>query len=122
MVRNVLSVVLGYTIFVISSLTLFKFSGIDPHADPSMVIIIITMLYGALFSFLSGYVTKRISQSNSLNMNFILSIVMAGFALFSSFKSEGNHWTQILAIAVFAPLTILGGMSKHNWKTIFKKK
>ncbi len=46
----------------------------------------------------------------------ILSVI-AGFAAFSFFKSTGNHWTQITAIVVFAPVSILGGLfynKRHN--------
>jgi hypothetical protein len=34
---------------------------------------------------------------------------MAGFATFSLLKSDGSSWTQLLAIIVFAPVSVLGG-------------
>ncbi|RZJ48158.1 MAG: hypothetical protein EOO44_21465 [Flavobacterium sp.] len=110
MIKKVLSVVVGYAIFVVSSLLLFKVSGQKPHADATNIFIIFTAIYGALFSIIGGYFTQRISQAKNLNVNYILALIIAGFATFSLSKSEGNHWTQILAIVIFAPISILGGM------------
>jgi len=112
MLRNILSVIAGYAIFVVTSLLLFKVSGKDPHADPTTLFFVLTLGYGMLFSFLSGLLTKLIANTKSLQMNYILAIIIAGFATFSFFKTEGNHWTQLLAIFVFAPVSVLGGVYK----------
>ncbi|GGI24040.1 hypothetical protein [Pedobacter mendelii] len=115
MIRKILSVVIGYAIFVISSLLLFKISGQKPHADATNFFIIFTAIYGVLFSIFAGYVTQFFSKAQKLNVNYILATIIASFAVFSIFKSTGNHWTQILAIAIFAPISILGGMlSKYK--------
>jgi len=99
MIRNILSVLSGYVIFVITSLALFKLAGQDPHADPTTTFIMLTVIYGAAFSFLSGLITQLIST-------------------FSLLKTIGNHWTQLLAIFIFAPISILGGLfyNKRNNK------
>lgn len=110
MIRKILSVVIGYAIFVVSSLLLFKISGQKPHAVATNFFIIFTAIYGTLFSIAAGYVTQLISKTKKLYVNYSLAIIIAGFAAFSLFKSDGNHWTQVLAIAIFAPVSILGGM------------
>lgn len=46
------------------------------------------------------------SKSLNLKLNFIL----AGFATFSLPKSDGNYWTQLLAILIFALVSFLGGL------------
>ena len=48
---------------------------------------------------------------------------MAGFAAFSLIKTNGNHWTQLLAIFVFAPASILGAQFylKQKQKAALKK-
>ena len=118
MIRNILSVLAGYLIFVITSLALFKLSGQDPHADPTTTFVILTIIYGAAFSFLSGLITQLISKTKNITLNYVLCFIIAGFATFSLFKSAGNHWTQLLAIFILAPISILGGLfyNKRNTK------
>ena len=108
--RTILSVVVGYAIFVITALGLFKFSGHKPHSDPTTVFVIVTAIYGIVFSFIAGLVTQIISRAKNLKINYVLAFIIAGFATFSIFKSGGNHWTQLLAIFIFAPASILGGL------------
>jgi CDP-diglyceride synthetase len=110
MIRKILSIIAGYAIFVVTSLALFKLSGQNPHANPTTSFLIITIIYGAVFSFVSGLVTQLIAKTANLKVNYILAFIIAGFATFSFFKSEGNHWTQLLAIFIFAPVSILGGL------------
>ena len=110
MIRIILAIITGYTIFVITSLTFFKVSGQNPHADATPLFIIGTAIYGVISSFISGLITKLISKTKNLRINYILAFIIAGFATFSFFKAEGNHWTQILAIFIFAPISILGGL------------
>ncbi len=116
MVRNSVGIIVGYAIFVFTSLTFFKLSSRAPHADPSISFAIITAIYGIICSFISGFAAKAISGSGKLTVNYILAFIIAGFAAFSFFKSEGNHWTQILAIFLFAPASIAGGYMRYNVK------
>ncbi len=115
MIRNILSVIAGYAIFVMTSLALFNFSGQKPHADATANFVCLTAVYGAVFSFISGLTTQLIAKTKNLKINYILAFIIAGFATFSLFKSDGNHWTQLLAIFIFAPISILGGhfFNKH---------
>jgi hypothetical protein len=39
----------------------------------------------------------------------VLLFIIAGFATFSFLKANGSHWTQLLAIFIFAPISVLGG-------------
>lgn len=110
MIKSILGIIIGYAIFVATSLALFKFSGQKPHADTTIGFMILTIIYGAISSFLSGFVAQFISKSKELKVNYVLAFIIAGFATFSYFKSTGNHWTQICAIFIFAPVSILGGI------------
>ena len=109
MVLKILGILAGYVIFVVTSLVFFNLTAQNPHADPTIGFAILTTLYGAVSSFLSGLVAQWITKGGNLNINYILAGIIAGFATFSLFKSEGNHWTQIIAIFIFAPVSILGG-------------
>jgi len=110
MIRKILSVIAGYAIFVLSSVALFKVSGQEAHAEATTGFIIFTILYGIVFSFIAGLVTQLIANTKNLTLNYILAFILAGFAAFSLFKSGGSHWTQWIAIFIFAPATIAGGL------------
>ncbi|HEU4789142.1 MAG TPA: hypothetical protein VFS71_05615 [Flavobacterium sp.] len=109
MIKQILGVIAGYAIFVISSVLLFRLSGVKPHSEASIAFMFLTFVYGTVFSFLSGLVTQSIAKTKNLKVNYILFVIMAGFATFSLFKSGGSSWTQLLAIFIFAPISILGG-------------
>lgn len=109
MLRKNTGVVVGYAIFVISALAYFKLSGHDPHVSASGAFRMLTACYGVFFSMLSGYVLQLIARAKNLQPNYVLAIIMAGFATFSMLKSTGSSWTQMQAIVVFAPVSILGG-------------
>jgi len=110
MLKKIISVIVGYAIFVVSSLALFQLSGQNAHAEATLNFQLITLVYGAFFSFLSGLVVQLIAKPKNLYLNYILAFILAGFATFSLFKAEGNHWTQLMAIVIFAPTSILGGL------------
>jgi len=110
-VRNILAVTLGYATFVVSAVLLFQLAGIDPHADPSIGVTTLTIVFGLIFSFVGGLLTQLISMTQQLTTNYVLAGIMAGFATFSLFKSTGNHYSQIAAIFLFAPTSILGGLT-----------
>jgi hypothetical protein len=117
-VRNVLAVIAGYAVFVISTVLLFQLTGIDPHADPSIGIIALTIIYGVVFSFLGGLLAQLISGAGRLTINYVLAVIMAGFAVFSLFKASGNHYSQWAAIFLFAPASLFGGKA---WLKKMKK-
>ena len=110
MIKKVAGVIAGYAIFVATSLALFKLSKQDPHLQATTTFQILAAMYGAAFSFIGGLVLQLIAKTKSLQLNYVLAFIIAGFATFSLVKSEGSHWTQILAIVIFAPISILGGL------------
>ena len=109
MINKISGIIIGYTTFVVTSLALFKFSGQDPHGQATTSFQILTAIYGIAFSFLSGLVLQFIAKTNNLTLNYILAVIIAGFATFSLIKADGSNWTQLLAIFIFAPVSILGG-------------
>jgi uncharacterized membrane protein len=110
MIRKILSVIIGYAIFVITALALFEFAGQKAHSNPTATFAIFAAFYSVFFSFIAGLVTQYLSNTTSLKINFILGFLIAGFATFSLLKTVGNHWTQLLAIFIFTPVSILGGL------------
>ena len=58
----------------------------------------------------SSIKTDEPKSTKNLNLNYVLAFITAGFATFSIIKADGSHWTQLLAILVFAPVSVLGGL------------
>ena len=110
MVKNFIAIITGYAIFVLTSLLLFNLSKHNAHAPATIRFQIFTAVYGIVFSILSGFVSQLIANKKNLSINYGLAILIAGFATFSFFKADGSHWTQLLAIFIFAPISILGGV------------
>ena len=110
MLKRLVSVVAGYAIFVVSSLLLFTLAGQKPHEQATTSFQLLTALYGSIFSFLSGLVVPMIAREKTLRLNVVLGLIMAGFACFSLVKSVGSHWTQLLAIFMFTPVSLVGGL------------
>jgi ABC-type Fe3+-siderophore transport system permease subunit len=109
MIKKISGVIVGYAVFVISSILLFQLSGKNPHQEVEIGFKIITLIYGAVFSIISGFVVQLIAKSKNLKLNYILAFIIAGFATFSLIKASGSHWTQLFAIFIFTPISILGG-------------
>lgn len=114
MTRQIFGIITGYAIFVVSSLVFFRLTRLDPHSQVSTNFTILTAIYGAVFSSIGGFVTQLITKTRTLMQNYILAFIIAGFATFSLVRSAGSHWTQILAITIFAPVSILGGVFYIN--------
>ncbi len=109
MLRNLFALITGYAIFVVTAVLLFQISGVDPHSDPSISFLVAVIACGMLSSITGGFVLQLISKDKKLTINYILALIIGGFAAFSYFKTTGNHYSQIAAILLFAPLSILGG-------------
>jgi small neutral amino acid transporter SnatA (MarC family) len=85
MLKNFIAISVGYAIFVISSILLFKLSGKNAHAPATIGFQIITACYGIAFSIISGFVSQLIGNKKTLVINYILAFIIAGFATFSFF-------------------------------------
>lgn len=107
--KKAAGVIVAYAIFATSAVLLFKLAKQNPHAAASVGFQMATAAWGVFFSLIAGLVLQLISKTKTLTINCALAAVMAGFALFSLIKSEGSHWTQVQAMVLFAPASILGG-------------
>lgn len=116
--RNILGLIAGYLIFAVSAVLLFKLSGIDPHAEASASLIAGVVVFGAVFAFIGGFVAKLIAASRTLIVNIVLAVLMAGFAAFSLTKSDGSHYTQLAAIFIFAPVSLVGGILRKRMESV----
>ncbi|RZJ49414.1 MAG: hypothetical protein EOO44_18305 [Flavobacterium sp.] len=109
MIRKILAVIVGYIIFAATALTFFKVFDIEAHSAASTSVMIQTAINGIIFSALAGWITQLIAKTGNLKINYILALLIAAFATFSFLKASGEHWTQLMAIFIFAPVSIVGG-------------
>jgi len=105
--RNILAVICGYAVFAGSAVALFQLADIDPHADPGIGLMLLVLAYGTASSFLGGIVTQWISKSGTLTVSLVLAGIMGSFALFSLFKTTGNHYSQFAAIVLIYKFCVL---------------
>jgi hypothetical protein len=114
MIRNILSVIVGYLIFAVSSVLLFTLTSHKPHGDASTTFKIATIIYGVFFSVIAGFVVQLIAKQKTLTLNYILALVIFLFAAISLITATGTHWTQLFAMLIFAPVSVLGGYIKNR--------
>ena len=108
-VRNIAAVIVGYLVFAVSAVLLFKLAGVDPHAEAGTRTMLLVVVFGAIFAFAAGLAAKAVAASSSLVVNVVLAVLMFAFAAFSALRSSGDHYTQFAAMFVFAPISLLGG-------------
>jgi hypothetical protein len=116
MIRKILAVIAGYAVFAVSSVLLFRLTGQAPHAEAPLTFKLLTLVYGICFAVAAGYVLRLIAKTQTLNLNFILAFMIFLLAALSLFLSRGNHWTQLFAMLIFAPMSVLGGYLYNNLK------
>ncbi|HZS49013.1 MAG TPA: hypothetical protein VFC63_28340 [Blastocatellia bacterium] len=114
MLRTIVGVIIGYLIFSLSAVALFKIAGVDPHSKASTGFMVFTIAYGIVFAFLGGYVATAIAKSRSLVVAIIVTVLIATGALVSLLAQPGPGaiWTQVSALILMAPAATVGGWLK----------
>lgn len=101
-------------VFAVSSVLLFNLTHHHPHEDAPFNFKLITIAYGVFFSIMAGLVVQLIAKQKRLTLNYILAFAMFSLAGISMVLSEGSHWTQLFAMFIFAPVSVLGGYIKNK--------
>ncbi|HEY7095420.1 MAG TPA: hypothetical protein VH437_01770 [Terriglobales bacterium] len=114
--RSVFAVLLGYLVFALSGFALFRISGHDPHSSDSLSFMIVSVVYGAFFAALAGFVAAliggRFEIEHSLAVAALIAAVGAASLLMSA--SGSSVWTQIAALLVMAPTAMGGGFLRSR--------
>ena len=118
MFRNIMALVSGYLVFSLGALILYLFTDFKPNELPTLEYALISGSTGGLTAFAGGYLTAVIMKDSSRRVLWVLSSLIAGFALLSLLAQPGvTHWTQLLSIFMFAPLAFLGGSLRLHRST-----
>ena len=112
MIRKIIAVIAGYTVFALSAGLWFRLMGQKPHADAPLWFKWATLAYGLCFAFLAGIVLRLIARPKTLTLNWIMAGLIFLLAGLSLALSGGSHWTQLMTMGLFAPASLLAGLVK----------
>ncbi|HEX6965339.1 MAG TPA: hypothetical protein VF166_06040 [Gemmatimonadaceae bacterium] len=115
--RTVLGVVLGYALFAVSAVALFRLSGHDPHVSASFAFESFTIAYGILFAGAAGYLATLVVARRDLRAAGMVAGILALVAFVSlvARPGAGAIWTQLSAVVLFAPTVVLGGWCRLRY-------
>jgi hypothetical protein len=111
MLRSLGALAAGYIIFGASAALLFQMSGQPPHEAAPAWFEVASILWGAVFALVAGWLTARIAVRRPATHAAILAGLIALGAVISLVASpSGAIWSQVAALAVMAPCAWLGGL------------
>lgn len=110
-VRSVVAVLLGYMVFAVSALALFRLSGRDPHAAHDVPFMLWSVLYGVLFAALGGFLAAWVAESWEIEHALGVSclIAVSGAISLLTQSADSAMWTQLAALLIMAPAALAGG-------------
>lgn len=110
-VRSIFAVLAGYLLFAASSVGLFLIMARDPHAPTTTGFMVFSMIYGAFFAAVGGFVAAliagRLEFEHSLAVSGMIAVV--GAASLLARPAGESMWTQLAALLIMAPSAMLGG-------------
>jgi NhaP-type Na+/H+ and K+/H+ antiporter len=117
--RSIFSVIVGYLIFALSAFTLFQISGQPPHQAAPAPFMVGSIVYGAVFALVGGYVAARLARRRPLAHGLAVAVVLALGAAISllSTVGKGAIWSQVAALAIMARCAALGGWLRSRQVT-----
>jgi hypothetical protein len=112
MLRSLGALAAGYLIFGVSAALLFQVSGQAPHDAAPLWFKSASIVWGAVFALVAGWLTARIAVRRPATHAVILAGLIALGAVISLVASpSGAIWSQVAALAVMAPCAWLGGLT-----------
>jgi hypothetical protein len=110
MLRSLSAVVTGYFVFAASAVLIFQLSGQPPHADAPTAFKIASVVWGAVFALVGGWLAAHVSVRRPAAHAAAVAAVIALGAIVSMFSdAAAAHWSQFAALVVMAPCAWLGG-------------
>ncbi len=104
LVRSVAAIVLGYAVFALSAVLLFKITGKDPHAPQNLAFQLFAAVYGIAFAALGGLLAARVAPSKgSLHAASVAFLIALGAIVSLAASAAGSTWSQWAALVLMAP-------------------
>lgn len=111
MLRSIGAVAAGYLVFGVSAALLFQLSGQAPHAEAPLAFKIASIVWGAVFALVAGWLTARVAGRRPVTHAAIVGALIALGAIVSLAASGADaKWSQLSALAVMAPCAWAGGL------------
>lgn len=110
--RSLVGVVVGYLLFAVSTFSIFRIAGRDPHQNQDFVFVAVSVTLGMAFAFAGGYVAAVIAGRKArLHGGAVAAVLALGaVAPIMSQRGAGSIWSQAAAIALMAPSAFRGGL------------
>src|SRR5271157_785065 len=106
--RTVAGIIIGYLIFGVPALLLFRVTHVDPHAPASIGTEITLIAYGVFFALLAGNCGTAIAGRRDMLVAIIIAAIMAAIAV-ASMIAVGVGWSPVAAILFNVPAELAGG-------------
>lgn len=113
--RTILAVILGYLIFAITAVALFRLSGRDPHASQPTWFMALAVFSGMAFAVVGALVAGALA-SHRPHVYIALALLIAVGASVSLVTSPSSDatWSQWTALLLMAPSAYLAGRVQHS--------
>ncbi len=113
-VRRILGVVVGYAIFALSAVLLFRLSGRDPHLSQPGTFTAVSIVYGIVFAAVGGYVSGAVGGGSPRAQGRWVALIIALGATVSIIASprDGSLWSRLAALVLMAPSAAVGGIAR----------
>jgi len=111
MLRSIGAVAAGYLIFAASAALLFQLSGQEPHEAAPVAFKIASIVWGAVFALVAGWLTARIAgRRQKLHSAIVAGLIALGALVSLLASASGAIWSQVSALVVMAPCALIGGV------------
>lgn len=114
--RSLVGVVVGYLLFAVSTFSIFRITGRDPHQGQDLPFVAVSVALGMGFAFAGGYIAAVIAGRKARLHGAAVAGILALGAIASilSQPGAGSIWSQAAAIALMAPSAFLGGLVRDR--------
>lgn len=107
MLRTIVGVIIGYLIFGVSAVLIFRLTGHDPHERASTAFMVGTIVAGIVAALIGGYVAVLIARSKHAAT--ALAVIITLIAVISSAYAKGSLWSNLAAAVLMGPAAKIGG-------------
>jgi hypothetical protein len=110
MLRSIGAVAAGYIIFGGSAALLFQLSGHAPHEPASTAFMVASIVWGAVFALVAGWLTARIAvRQPTTHAAVVAGLIALGAIVSLAARPSDAIWSQVGALVVMAPCAWAGG-------------
>lgn len=114
--RSIGAVLVGYVLFVVTTLAFFKLTGQAPHQEAPPTIMLGSVAVGIVAAFLGGYVAGYLTGRRAFVHGVAVAAVLALGATASLISTLGHGaiWSQLCALLLMVPAAALSGLARER--------